>query len=408
MSRNDPASRRSVTRRGGRVLLALVVAVIGYVSVADSLANAVRAYDPQRAYAISPGNAQALSSLAEKRFVDGSAPSRSEAARLAQAALQRDPTVVGAVATLGLQAQVDSDPAAARRLFSFAQRLSRRNLQSQVWAIEDAVSRGDIPGALHHYDIALRTSKRAPDILFPILSNAITEPSVRDSLVKTLAARPVWGPYFVSYVAGNGSDRRATAQLFTHLLRIGVHLPPDAVAGAVNGLLADDAPDVAWRFYATTRPGADRRRSRDPWFATDVAVPTAFDWTPVNDGGLSTSIQRNGARGLVEFAAPSGVGGTVLTQTQVLPSGRYRLIGRATGIVQPARSAPYWTLTCANGRELSRIEVPAMQEAGSVFGGLFEVPAGCPVQTLALVVRPSDEVAGSTGQIEQMRLVPAG
>jgi len=102
-----------------------------------------------------------------------------------------------------------------------------------------------------------------------------------------------------------------------------------------------------------------------------------------------------------DFSAPSGVGGPVLRQMQLLPPGKYRLSGRAstgTGVAD----RPYWVLTCA-GRELGRVPL-AGGNGNAAFRGELDVPADCSVQELTLVVRPSDALQGTSGRVVRVRL----
>ncbi|MFV3517295.1 hypothetical protein ACNJD8_22045, partial [Mycobacterium tuberculosis] len=94
-----------------------------------------------------------LSAALSSTEVDKATRERSD--RIARQALVQDPTAVAAVATLGINAQLRGDTGPARRIFAYANQLSRRDLRTQLWAIEDAVSRNDIPGVLNNYDIAL-------------------------------------------------------------------------------------------------------------------------------------------------------------------------------------------------------------------------------------------------------------
>ncbi|MBS0503465.1 MAG: hypothetical protein JSS55_06605 [Proteobacteria bacterium] len=400
-------ARRSTAEWGIRAALALVVSAIGYVSVTHSLANVIKKPDPERAHALAPQDGRITALLARKLFTPEARPvQRAKSARLAQLALRQDATAVPAVATLGIQAQLRGDTKMARRIFSYSQKLSRRDLESQLWAIEDAVGRSDIEGALRHYDITLRTSHKAPDLLYPVLGSAISDPAIRIALVKTLAGKPPWGPSFTNYVAANGADPRSVNDLFQKLRQAGIPVSEEATAISLKWLITRGFADEAWRSYTSAHPGADPRRSRDPQFAANIAYPSPFDWTPVNDDSVSTSIQRDVRGGIFDFAAPPSVGGTLLQQIQILPPGDYRIEGHSTGIDQPIASAPYWVLSCYDGRELGRVILPNSAQAKGVFTGRFSVPSGCPVQTLALVARPSDDVSGVAGQIDRIQLAP--
>lgn len=398
-------ARRSTREWGIRGALALLAAAIGYVSVINSLAEVIKRRDPFHAHRMAPENGQITALLAANRMLNDRAPrDQGETTRLSLLALRQDPTAIQAVATLGLQAQIANDIPAARRLFAYSQRLSRRHLQTQLWAIEDSVARGDVSGTLRHYDIALRTSKTAPVLLFPPLYNAIVDPAVRTALARTLAGRPGWGAQFMDYLVKNKGNSTATASLLVQLHHAGLALPSEAVATAVDGLLADQDFEAAWRFYASVRPGVSRLQSRDPRFSWDLATPSAFDWTPSNDAVINASIQREGDHGLFEFANPPSVGGPVLKQLQMLPAGEYRLEGHGTGIDQPDQSLPYWLLTCRDGRELGRVVLANLAQTGGRFSGRLNVPANCLVQTLALVAPASDGAAGNAGQIDWVRL----
>lgn len=390
-----------------RIVLAAIAALLGYHAATFSLAQALAASDIALAHRLAPHDGRITARLAASLSgPDAVEADRRHADRLARLALRQDPTAVVAVSTLGLNAAARGDTAAARRLFAHAQRLSRRDLQSQLWAIEDAVGREDVPGALRHYDIALRTHPNVAEVLFPVLATASGDPAIRTALIRTLAGKPAWAESFISHVAGQGPDPRATAALFRGLARAGVAVPEAARAAAIDALIARGLAGEAWAYYASTRPGADRRRSRDPRFAAALEAPSQLDWVPVNDAGVSSSIQRGGRGGIFDFAAPASAGGPLLRQLQLLPPGRYRLAGHASGIEQAERSRPYWTLTCRDGRELGRVVLSNSTDAGGDFGGAFSVPPGCAVQTLALVAQPTDAVAGLSGQIDRVQLTP--
>jgi hypothetical protein len=398
-------ARRSPKEWAVRLALAAVAVVLGFYGVTFSLAQVVVKQDPALAYRLAPYDGRITAAYATSLAGPDATPQdRARADVLAKRALRQDPTAVAAAATLGVNAGIRNDPAAARRYFAYAQKLSRRDLRTQLFMIEDAVQRNDIPGTLHQYDMTLRVFPNMSEILYPVLASASSDPEIRRELVKTLAGKPMWSESFIDFVATKGPDPKSTAALFIYLRRAGVVVPEAARAAAVNALIAAGQIDTAWSYYATIRPGADRSRSRDPRFATTLDTPPQFDWTPINEGsGLTTGIQG----GIFDFTAPASSGGRMLQQLQLLPPGVYRLSGHSIGIDQAAGALPYWVLRCQNGRELGRVEVPKSSVANGNFTGTFSVPADCPVQTLVLTARPSDAVSGLSGQFDRVELVPA-
>jgi len=377
----------------------------GYASVTFSLARLIYRTNPTTGRMLAPYDGRITAALAASLANDGATvEDRSRADDLSRLALRQDPTAIFALSTLGLNSEVRSDIVLARRYFSGAQWLSRRNLPTQLWSIEDAVRRNDISGALHQYDITLRVMPNLWEMLFPVLASANTDIDIRSELVKTLSNRPAWGPFFLEYLAGNSSDPRATVQLFAALQRSGQSVPPGTQAVAVNKLIDRGLFDDAWAYYATVRRGADRSRSRNPDFAMAVQDASQFDWQPVEANGAVAILQG----GLFDFSVPANSGGIILQQMQLLPSGTYRLEGRSANF-DPAHDAQsYWVLSCRNGREIGRVPLVKSQEANGLFAGTLVVGPDCPVQILALVARPSEAADRLTGQIDQARLVPAG
>lgn len=374
----------------------------------QSVAYILRTSNPAAAYALALGDGRVTAERARAiaSSPDASPEDRRYANGLAMRALRQDPTVGGAADALALNRRLRGDALRAQLLFDYAQRLSRRDLQVQLWAIEDAAKRGNVTGALAHFDIALRTSSKAPDLLFPVLAAAISDPIVCRDLAKTLSAAPAWGGAFIKFVSARGGDPRSTLKLFLALHDSAVVLPSEANVAVINSLLAAGFTDDAWHYYAVIRKGSDRHRSRDPRFTAALDIPSTLDWTLFADGNSGSLLERIDGGG-IEFSTPPNVGAQLLRQLQLLTPGEYLLVGRSSGIDQAASSLPYWTLTCQkDGQELGRVEISNSSSTGGEFRGTFRVPAGCVVQALVLTARPSTTSTGLSGRILRVQLVP--
>ncbi len=405
----SPRGGSSISRRSPidwmiRGALAVLSIALFALSVAAALASVIRSDDPARAYALAPWDGRVTAHLALKSVLDLQGKDRSSGGVLAQRALRQDATAASAVTALGMLADEEKDTLRARRLFAYGQLLTRRDLPAQLWAIEDSVARGDVAETLRHYDIALRTSKQASEILFPILVEAIGDDSVRSRLTTTLTAGPPWASLFIEYAAANGANPTATASLFRNLELRKPIVSNIAKELLIARLVAKDLFEDAWSYYAFLHANAHRYTSRDPTFAAALSNPTLFDWQSVAADGLSASMERNS----LDVSASTSIGGIMVRQVQMLPPGEYRLSGHSVGIDQSEAALPYWVLTCQDGREAGRVVVPNSLSAKGSFSGSMTVPMNCPMQTLALMARSSDAMSALSGQFDRVHLAPTG
>lgn len=391
-----------------RIALALVASVLAIWSLQAALAQAIARADPSTAYLLAPGSAVAQTARAQTAMaMESSAAPDSLPARLARAAIRRDPTATDALTVLGLQAQLNNDTEAARRIFTYSLLLSRRELQARVWAIEEAVLRGDIAAAISNYDIALRTSKNAPDLLFPPLTAALDEPLVRKALLAELAQRPPWEERFVDHVGYNSRKPEAAIAFYREGERVNVPVKDANRAELVRALFARGKYAAAWDYYSSYRPGVRRDGSRNSTFAQPLKETTPFDWMPTDDTGLSADVVALPSGGALEFFSAPSTAGMLIRQAQFLPPGSYTIEGQSADIDQPERSRPLVTLTCVDGRELGRLALPNSSVDEGRFVLRVSVPANCPVQTLALVARPSDTIDGVTGRLTRFGIARA-
>lgn len=406
LPRYDGSARlRSRMEWAVRGCLVAVIATLGTGATCFTVAKVSAARDPAWAHLISPGDGQVTAAYA--LALAGPEAEKSSyplAERLARQALRQDATAGAAVDALGLIAQSRGNSLAEHRFFAYAQKLSRRSVMTQLWSIEDAVNRNDIPEALRWYNTALRTNPEMSKLLFPVLVGASGEAAIRGQLIRTLATRPSWSADFLRFVPNNAADPRVAVMLFGDMRRAGVVIPAQAASALVDRLLNAKQYDLAWQYYSQARGKGDRLRSRDPGFSARPAVPSLLDWNAVTSGGISVLMDNNA----LEFSAPTSVGGAVVQQVQLLPPGSYRLSGRSEAIDLPTAARPYWALTCGLGQgpELGRVIMPGNGSADGGFSGTLSVPAACPVQTLTLIAQPVDLASGLTDRVDQIQLRP--
>lgn len=401
------AASRNRWWRFGAAGLALVGA---YWSTSATMARVVVKSNPMLAHRLAPGDGQITARYAQFLLYGESSGTRTSGAEsAARQALIQDATAVDALSVLGLRSQIAGQDDAARRYFGYSLRMSRRELQPRLWAIEEAVARGDIDGALSHYDLALRTSRTASQVLFPPLATALSEPLVLDRIVALLLGRdPPWRRDFLTYASLSAPDPTSVASFMEKAQAAGIEIPEAERANLVNALARKGMWQEAWTSLTSYRKGLARNRSRDPRFMRGTLASTTFDWSVIDQNGVSSAIVPGRTEGSFEFSAAPSAGGTVLTQSLLLPSGRYILRGRSADVAIGDGARPYWSVTCIDGRQIGRITVPDSAANGGRFAGPVVVPASCVTQFVTFVVQPSDSISGITGRILEAAILPEG
>jgi len=290
------------------------------------------------------------------------------------------------------------DQTTARQLMKYAESLSRRDLPTEMWFIEDAVRHNDIPTALHHYDIALRGSESAHSTLFSVLNGAIAQPEVTDALAQSLTARPMWADAFLQQAVQHAPDLSGLTRLLVELGRYGFPLPPTTTAVASARLVGAHRYEDAWQIYQAGHQDADRSGLRDPAFSKVNALGAPFEWALIQTNDFSA---QPGGGGRLAYTALTGAGGVVARQLLMLPPQQeFTLSGRSFDT--QGRPTTRLRITCSDGRQIGEITIPS----GDRFSGSFTAPSECRAQWLEILVDGGDSPAGAAGEIGELHLAP--
>ena len=403
MSDDRISKKGSLVARGA---LALGIAALAFAVGQSSLAMALAEKDPSRAAALDPGNAVALSNLALAQLAaEGVNAERLEqVGAMATTAILADPSLPLAAVGAGIARGQREGEASMVPAFRYADALSRRELPTNIWFIEEATARGAIGDAMTYYDIAMRTSRNSKTLLFPRLVESIEDPRYIAPLADTLARNPAWRTDFVQHAAQNAQNLDALGSLLMALDRRRSPAASLAVSTALNRFVAADNLAGAWRVFSTLNPEAARQPLRNGEFAVETDPATPFDWNFLQQSGVIAEPRENERGANFYFSAPMDWAGPVATQTLRLAPGSYRLIGSAYDLQLNEEERPYFALSCIGSSEEQRFDLPRSDEDGSAFAWRFSVPANCAFQSLSISLRAGNTPEGVQGWIESLRI----
>lgn len=399
------ATRRplSVIRK---VVLAVALAPVLWLATSTSIDGVLATRAPALVLKWAPWSSIARITLSNAELNTGQAVSRSvliHARTLAQQALDRSPIQSAAAGAIGLSDLVAGNEANARSAFAYAERLSRRDLPTQIYWIETSVAHGDVHGALRHYDVAMRVSVASRAMLGNIVIAASAQPQVATELAKVLRMRPLWLPEFYQRLMGQGDNP-------TSLLHIASTMGFDArnpaqapfVSMTLNRLVALGAYRDAQILYERSIGEPDEAIRNGGFERPNRLQP--FDWTVAGEPTYSGIIEtRAGWPGDNVLTVTGTEANDVARQLLLLAPGRYRLDAKTANVRQEPETRPRLNITCVSGQKIvASIPFAPAGTSPASMTGQFVVPANCPAQWLTLRNTPAFDPVESEPWIDDI------
>jgi hypothetical protein len=388
-------ARNPLARLMGAILF-LVPAL--WIVLSVGMANALRSAQPGVALAWAPWDARAKAKVAEHLISTKRDPGAlDQALKLSKSSVERDPLSIVGLRNIGLIEAQTGHVLQARKVFTLAGKLSKRDLPVHLWLIEDAVDRNDIDAALLHYDEALRTSPAARGMLLPILVKATDDPAISEPLRRFLARRPPWAQDFFASWATDGPSSTPISALVQSW---GAYRERDnwsVVQKLITRLYRERRFQEAHRLFLAT-VGVSPGRAPLVYNSGFEASPTfaPFDWQLINDEASNTSIDKLEGGGAL-FSSVQGGRANAATITLLLAPGPYAMESIAKSLEASQAPNARWLIRCEDAIQDELVSVPfqSINLSGDLRASArFRVPArGCRAQTLVL-----ERMAASSGE----------
>lgn len=392
-----------------RALLIALGLALSWLVIAVGVANSFRQLAPGIALQWWPWDARAKSNLVRSRLNEIANPAvRASLISQLQSSLSRDATYAPAIRNLALMFSADSDIAQTGRLMHLSARLSRRDLPTRLWLIEERVRANDVAGALRHFDLALRTSEEAKDVLFPILIRATAEPDLVEPIAALIAQRQRWTEAFLPRLLAQAPSPPRLVQLVEAMARRRALLPRDLMQSVIEQLGGQHRFDLAWRlFLAAGGNGASRDGVRNGDFDRDNSFPPV-DWLLSNDPQLATAVENrrdDDANPTLGFNVGPAAAGRIAWQLQGLSAGTYQLSAEAGGLSSGADL--HWIVFCGGQQPVPLLDyrIPA-QPDGARHSAELRIPSqGCASQIVSLMVIAGGQNDGTRAWIDAVSIL---
>jgi hypothetical protein len=309
---------------------------------------------------------------------------------------------------------------AGAALLELAGRISRRDGWAQIALVDAAANRGDIEGALVHYDALLSVHPEAWPAVFPILGLAMREPAVGRPLA-AYAARAWFTPLLdaalsqgdpgalTALVLAARRARRGTGQGLGDGLGDGAGKGAgDPLAQRLLAALAREGDWSAARGLIVALAGREPPVLADFGFTPETMSPgyAPLAWSLAGD--VQARAEASAGGGLSITLEP-GLRLQVAERVTLLPAGDYMLRQRLRydGLAPQARLT--WEASCLTPPAAApfwRQGVPARQGAVT-YQSRVSIPAGCAAQSWRLQAASADTQAASTAALDSVALTAA-
>lgn len=297
-------------------------------------------------------------------------------------------------------------PDQADALLGLSERVSRRDISTQLTQIERSVARGDIAGALRHYDIALTVYPQSEKTLLPVLVGALGDPAIDTALIPYVQAGRSWIYSLILLASQQNRGSLAAAVVIRAGGVPAVIRVTSWEASVLYYLMQEGALTVARDYYLASNkfpPSilSDVRFTRE---TVDSGMPP-FSWALTRNDTID--VQPHAVGGVRVTVEPDSQG-LALSRLLFLSPGNYRLVNRLSGEEGSARGTLQWRLSCmVQSTKTSHITSAAIQEAGPNHARVsfdFSVEPDCLAQQLNGVVSAGESQIETTMLIDDMKL----
>jgi hypothetical protein len=293
---------------------------------------------------------------------------------------------------LGTARVATGDLAGGDAAFRVAANAGWRNVQTQLYWLQQAAAVGDYPRAAERIDALARQSAswmQEVRILDPVES----APAGRDAIAERLASRPEWLMAYAGAVSNLSPERlERRGDVLARLASRGVPVGCSEIAPLVNRLVELNDSGAAAGIWRTQCPSAGTALVSDGNFTgpiTDNPV-TAFAWAFQSSGDVGVEIDPR-TRGLNAAVVrnSSSVTKPLLSQAVVAPPGRYMLRWSAVDSSGTPTDRIIPSLSCS--RETISLTPPQPGQRRGEWRAPVSVDGSCKLNWLGFSIAPNSE-----------------
>jgi tetratricopeptide (TPR) repeat protein len=395
---------RAIVIFGCAAALALSAALNAFVNVAER-------GNPSLALQLDPDNPVALAARGDIAWTEEkSAVNDQNIKKMARQSLRGLALNPKAIRLLGFAHDADRQPKVAHRLMALAEKTSRRDIGTQLWMIESAVTAGDVRKTLHHYNTALLTNPQTDEVLFPKLAAALDDGEIRAAAAPIVRSDPSWLSAFMGHVIWNSAHADSLAQTIMGAGGLRDTAENRSTESQLIGRLsAQGKYDTARQFYLSLK-GADRNvlQSAALRNVSERARYAPISWKLEASSGVGAVANGQGSNTQMQVYASPAANGIAAQKLLFLRRGDYALSFSTGPVALNAGANAYWIVNCVtvdNARPILRQDI-LPGTALRLYKAAFKVDETCPSQLLQLVASGGEGQSDTSFAVQAISISP--
>ena len=375
----------------------LVAAIIAGFAMQKSVAEIFRTSRPDLAMAI--GHDPIAPMIMIDR-ISGSAQevdlpaSLSEDAKASIASHALNPTALRLMASA---ARNKGDRARYSLLMTLAEKVALRDGKIQLSLLQDALRSNDVPGALRHADIIIKTSEASRPEMFGALTQMLSDSDARKRIAEFFETNAFWTPEFFTFASTNSARPDDVAALALALPKVMRGKDYAQGRSVLLRTLADKgSPAMLLKFYLAI-PGANLKLLSSPALTpasiTNTVPPISWQFFQESDTA-GNIISSDAGELMLEALALPGASAKIARKALFLRPGSYTLSLVSDLSGQAEGASVTVTIICPSQYKGQSAELAKFAINEKTTSQKFLVPENCPGQIIELIAK------GGSGQDE--------
>ena len=322
-------------------------------------------------------------------------------------AFAEEPFTPSALRNLALIAEQSGQDDLASGLMQEAAKLTRRDVIVNIWRITQLGKRNNVEEALQLFDMTMRGSWAAKDLILPSLQNGLKDPAFINPMVDVLRKNPRWGSDFWTTIDRFKDSIPNAGRVRKELARTGYRNSIELDQQLLNALVSFNHFNIAEDVFASLSDNSSQLTEEQFVRNSDfqyLPVFAPFDWEVLTGANFDARILPGSSA--LQISSGETYDTKLVRQLVLLPGGKLRFLANLEA-TDSSDGELYVSIYCAD--KLSAGDNPLIIELkdGTTERDFLNDIARCNYFWLEIKVRGNTGGTTKDFSVQRLTITPA-